>query len=223
MGQNTSYFFKFDVVVDKIIKSGEKATVDSKNLFWHQYMTNLMDPYSQSPSVFNMYAANGNLDANLNFIIPVYDNMPNEIIDEPEEEVTYKIDEKSNTIQLVPNAELKEILNEQKITNYSIVDANGKVLEKKDEKLATGYKLNILDTDKKTVKKTYTLIKKGDISGEGKINSKDAISALRYYVEMDKISGVFLTAADVNNDGKINPKDALCILKFYVDLEDIKL
>ena len=39
-------------------------------------MTNIMDPYSQSSSVYNMYAANGNIDANLNFIIPVYENMP---------------------------------------------------------------------------------------------------------------------------------------------------
>lgn len=39
-------------------------------------MTNIMDPYSQSSSVYNMYASNGNLDASLNFIIPVYENMP---------------------------------------------------------------------------------------------------------------------------------------------------
>ena len=223
MGQNTSYFFKFDVVVDKIIKVGEKASVDSKNIFWHQYMTNLMDPYSQSPSVFNMYAANGNLDANLNFIIPVYENMPNEIEDEPEEKILYKIDEELKTIQIVPDADLETILKEQNLTNYSITDSNGKTIEKKDEKIATGYKFNILDTDNKTIKKTYTLIKKGDINGEGKVNSKDAIFVLRYYVDLEKISGEFLTAADVNNDGKVNSKDALSILRFYVDLEDIKL
>lgn len=46
------------------------------SFFKHQYMTNIMDPYSQSSSVYNMYAANGNIDASLNFIIPVYENMP---------------------------------------------------------------------------------------------------------------------------------------------------
>ena len=76
-GQNTSYFFKFDVVGDKILKVGDAPyTVGSGSLFWHQYMTNLIDPYSQSSSVFNMYAGNGNLNATINFVIPVYNNMP---------------------------------------------------------------------------------------------------------------------------------------------------
>ena len=75
-GQNTSYFFKFDVVGDRILKSGETATVNTSNFYSHQYMTNIMDPYSQSASVYNMYAANGNIDASLNFIIPIYNNMP---------------------------------------------------------------------------------------------------------------------------------------------------
>ena len=208
-------------MVNKILKSGESATVESNDLFWHQYMTNLMDPYSQSPSVFNMYAANGNLDANLNFIIPIYENMPNEIIDEPK--IKFKIDEENNNIQLVPSAELKDILEEQKIVDYNIVDENGNISEKDSEKLATGYKLNILKNDKKTVEKSYTLIKKGDVNGDGKINSKDAISILKHYVDLEKISGTFLIAADVSNDEKVNSKDALSILKFYVDLEDINL
>jgi beta-N-acetylglucosaminidase len=76
LGQNTSYFFKFDVVGSKILKPGDPPyTVNTSSFFAHQYMTNLMDPYSQSASVYNMYAGNGNLDENINFIIPVYNNM----------------------------------------------------------------------------------------------------------------------------------------------------
>ncbi len=76
-GQNTSYFFKFDVVGNSILKATDGAKQVSKTLFFsHQYMTNIMDPYSQSSSVYNMYASNGNLDASLNFIIPVFENMP---------------------------------------------------------------------------------------------------------------------------------------------------
>ena len=77
VGQNTSYFFKFDVVGDSILKASDgQKNVSTSSFFSHQYMTNIMDPYSQSSSVYNMYAANGNLDASLNFIIPVYENMP---------------------------------------------------------------------------------------------------------------------------------------------------
>ncbi len=76
-GQNTAYFYKWDVVGTKILKAGETQTVSSSSMFWHQYMTNVQDPTSQSKSLFNTYGDNKLLDENLNFIIPVYNNMPN--------------------------------------------------------------------------------------------------------------------------------------------------
>ena len=76
-GQNTAYFYKWDVVGTRILKAGETQTVSSSNMFWHQYMTNVQDPTSQSKSLFNTYGNNKLLDENLNFIIPVYNNMPN--------------------------------------------------------------------------------------------------------------------------------------------------
>ncbi len=76
-GQNTAYFYKWDVVGTKILKSGETQTISSSNMFWHQFMTNVQDPTSQSKSLFNTYGDNKLLDEGLNFIIPVYNNMPN--------------------------------------------------------------------------------------------------------------------------------------------------
>ncbi len=75
-GQNTAYFYKWDVVGTSILKSGSTQTVSSSNMFWHQYMANVQDPTSQSKSLYNTYAKNGILDKALNFIIPVYTNMP---------------------------------------------------------------------------------------------------------------------------------------------------
>ncbi len=64
-GQNTIYLQKFDV------------NDEFKNdLFWHQYMTNVLAPYSESKSIYNGYQKSGLLDIAMNFIIPVYDNMP---------------------------------------------------------------------------------------------------------------------------------------------------
>ena len=67
VGQNTAYFYKFDVVDD-----------NSTGLFWHQYMTNIQDPSSQAKTLYNTYAKNNLLDLSLNFVIPVYNNMPSE-------------------------------------------------------------------------------------------------------------------------------------------------
>lgn len=65
VGQNTAYFYKFDVIDD-----GKNGT------FWHQYMTNIQDPSSQATTLYNTYAKNDMLDLSLNFIIPVYNDMP---------------------------------------------------------------------------------------------------------------------------------------------------
>ncbi len=65
-GQNTIYLQKFHV------------NPDSKDvLFWHQYMTNVLAPYSESKSIYNGYKKSNLLDTPMSFIIPIYDNMPN--------------------------------------------------------------------------------------------------------------------------------------------------
>ena len=65
VGQNTIYLQKFDVNDDR-----------GTPLFWHQYMTNVLAPYSESKLIYQGYKKNGLLDTSINFIIPVYNNMP---------------------------------------------------------------------------------------------------------------------------------------------------
>ena len=74
-GQNTAYFYKWDVVGEVILEKGNTVTISSNVCFNHQYMTNIQDPTSQASSLYNTYLDNGILDAKLNFIIPVYENM----------------------------------------------------------------------------------------------------------------------------------------------------
>ena len=80
-GQNTIYFTKWDVVGTKILKPGQTQTVtasstSSNQLFRHQYMTNIQDPNSQSSRLYNTYSDNDILEEALNFVIPVYNDMP---------------------------------------------------------------------------------------------------------------------------------------------------
>ena len=72
VGQNTIYLQKFDVNDEK---KGE--------LFWHQYMTNVLAPYSESKSIYNGYSNSGLLSSSMNFIIPVYNNMPEIPVESP--------------------------------------------------------------------------------------------------------------------------------------------
>ncbi len=72
VGQNTLYLQKFDVNDDR-----------GPNLFWHQYMTNCLAPYSESSGIYKAYQSNGMLNSSIRFIIPVYENMPKYMTDSP--------------------------------------------------------------------------------------------------------------------------------------------
>ncbi len=65
VGQNNIYLQKFDVIDH-----------NGDGLFWHQYMTNVLAPYSESKSIYNGYSKSNLLDLPINFVIPIYDNMP---------------------------------------------------------------------------------------------------------------------------------------------------
>ena len=63
-GQDTMYFQKFNCT--------------TYQRYTHQYMTNVQAAYSQSASMHKTYENCGALDSELNFKIPVYNNMPEE-------------------------------------------------------------------------------------------------------------------------------------------------
>jgi uncharacterized protein YgiM (DUF1202 family) len=72
VGQNNLYLQKFDVNNDR-----------SNTLFWHQYMTNCLAPYSESSGIYKAYESNGMLNSSIRFIIPVYENMPKYATESP--------------------------------------------------------------------------------------------------------------------------------------------
>ena len=65
LGQNTIYLQKFHV-----------NDTEGGELFWHQYMTNVLAPYSESKLIYNGYKNSDLLDSSISFIIPIYENMP---------------------------------------------------------------------------------------------------------------------------------------------------
>lgn len=73
VGQNTLYLQKFAVNNNY-----------PENLFWHQYMTNCLAPYSESVGIYKAYQSNGVLDSSIGFLIPVYENMPEVMTDSPD-------------------------------------------------------------------------------------------------------------------------------------------
>lgn len=82
--------------------------------------------------------------------------------------------------------------------------------------IGTGYTITIGD-------KKYTVVKKGDANGDGKINSNDALEVLKQSVNMITKKGCYLESMDANKDGKVNSADALLILKNSVGIENISI
>ena len=72
-GQNTLYLQKFDII-------------KKDKLYTNQYMQNLIAPGSEAVMLQNQYEKSDTLDSEFNFIIPLYENMPEEICEEPKNE-----------------------------------------------------------------------------------------------------------------------------------------
>lgn len=70
-GQSTLYLQKFDV------------DNSDGSLYYHQYMQNVSAAYSEGNTVRASYDVMGMLDSSINFVIPVYYNMPEEACPSP--------------------------------------------------------------------------------------------------------------------------------------------
>lgn len=63
----------------------------------------------------------------------------------------------------------------------------------------------------------YTIIVYGDVTGDGKISTKDALFIQKIALKKETdVSKEVLEAADVNNNGKVTTKDALAVQKYVL-------
>lgn len=237
-GQNTAYFYKWDVVGTEILKSGKTQTVSSSNMFWHQYMTNVQDPTSQSKTLYNTYVKNKIIDESLNFIIPVYDNMPTENampsgLTTDDGDLYYVNCTDGLAIRETPSTSGKKLGTLYKNTLVVMLEreckeANGYKWDKvKLSNGLTGYVASKYLTFKASgTLKVYRYEEDNIILVPGatldKID-KSATGELKTGGKI-KVNGKEYTAVvkgDTNGDGKTNSQDALEILKHSAGLKNL--
>lgn len=241
VGQNTAYFYKWDVVDDK-----------SNGTFWHQYMTNIQDPSSQAKNLFNTYANNNILETSLNFLIPVYKNMPYSCklptsIDKNIES-SYYIAGTGVNLRNGPSTENNaiSILNKDEIVTvleYNVGNNNGIDWARIQRENGTiGYVANKYLEQCNNIKKTKSVKIEGEfIISEPKISLSEIINTLEikdYRIQKDDgtdidINNLVTTGlkfstndkiynivclGDVNGDNEVDSLDALKILKHDVGL-----
>ena len=96
------------------------------------------------------------------------------------------------TVKVTPEVTVEELVKKLNTKNYSIMDKDGNVL--KEEKLATDYKIKVLD-------KTYTIIKAGDVNGDTEVDVIDLALVKRHLMETQKLTDNYYYAGMLQKNG----------------------
>jgi len=111
--------------------------------------------------------------------------------------------------------ELDEFAGNIQVTGGQVVIKNAKGEILSEGKITTGTSVVLQDKSGLPVIE-YQVVIRGDVSGDGKINSADALGIQRHIVESRVMEGAYLEAADINQDGRVNSLDVLYVQKHIV-------
>ena len=89
-------------------------------------------------------------------------------------------------------------------SNIGVVVKNPNGTQVTSGMIATGMKMTIT-TNGSTV--DYTLVVRGDVSGDGKLSAIDYVKLRNYLDGASSLSGAYLKGADTNGDGKVSALD----------------
>lgn len=208
--QNTLYFQKFNI------------TGNIYGDFSHQYMTNISAPKSESRSTYNSYSKIENiLDSNIEFVIPIYANMPeqasnlpiteNDIVEVSDiktliSELGYVV--KNNYIIVDLDKNRNVFTNEMSNKGMNVTVTN----ENNLEILGTG---DIITVTSGSTTETYTVVIKGDVSGDGKVKAYDYAKIKQYLMGSGSLDNAYKEAADYNNDNAVKAYDYK-LIKDYI-------
>lgn len=96
-----------------------------------------------------------------------------------------------------------------------VKDSNGKQITGKTN-VGTGYTVTINN-------KTYTIVKKGDTTGNGITDSADILAIQRLLIGKGTLDGAYEKAADTTNNNNIDSADILAIQRFLIGKGSISI
>lgn len=211
-GQYTVYAHKFNI-----------HPKSSSSLYVNQYMTNLKGPSGEASIAYNAYKNAGILGSPFIFYIPVFSNVDVPIDNSPGGSIGDSSNNTSNgmnTETILTSSGLK--INGSYLSGIeigsSLNDLNNKInalggsLSGVDlkSKVGTGMKINVTNGSET---KAYTLVVKGDTSGDGVVNALDLLQVQKGILGTYKMNEAQKLGADTSGDGKINALDLLQVQK----------
>ena len=201
IGQNTAYFKKFDIF------SLEDGTAI------HQYMQDIEYPVKEALQAYKNYSALGILAYSRTFIIPVYQNMP---------EIPTALPG-TTALSLVADAGKDMILSSSyKMTGDYIsgiqpgisleafktgfILGQGVTMTVNGDKVGTG--TTVVFT-KEGLTKTYTVVIRGDINGDSKVDVSDLLMIRNQILDTTTLTPSQMIAANIDGQGGIEIVDLL--------------
>lgn len=231
VGQNTLYFQKWNV------------TNNSYGNYSHQYMTNIMAPSSEGKTTANSYSKiSGLLDSSIEFIIPVYENMPTDTAVLPNVIDQAAIDSKKEEQKIIDISEVigksgyaihgdflvNVALGETAVNTISKLKATSSDIEVKiirngssifaNEILGTN---DIIQIKSGEMESTFRVIIYGDVNGDGRISAVDYVNIKNYIMGSSGLSSTYKEAADANKDGKITAVDYVNVKNYIMGTESV--
>ena len=217
-GQNTLYLQRFNVT--------------NRSTYSHQYMTNIAAPLSEAVSSYNAYNSIGKLNSPIEFLIPVYNNMPSNPSSLPTEVNKQQIEQlkKDTTFSEVMD-KTKYQLNSGYISGIAIGTTAGKMISSikvaggeasitTDGKSISGSEVlgtgDIIKISANGEEKSYRVVISGDANGDGKVTAVDYVKIKNVIMGSGDLIGSYSLAADVNNDGKITAVDYVNVKNYIM-------
>ena len=124
----------------------------------------------------------------------------------------YKID--GSNIKMTPTVSVNDI--KSKNPSAIIKNTSGADITGGTELVGTGYTVTIDGT-------TYTVVKLGDLNGDGYVDTGDSLIAKQVVLGKRSIDGIYKTAMDVNKDSYVDTGDTLVLKRVILKVGNITL
>ncbi len=97
--------------------------------------------------------------------------------------------------------------------SYKLLSSSSTDITTSVDLIGTGMQLDING-------KRFTIVVKGDVSGDGEILSNDTLLIKRHLVYLNRLNDAQVLAADVSGDGELLSNDSLLIARFLIGARD---
>ena len=124
----------------------------------------------------------------------------------------FKID--GDSLVMTPATNVKSI--KEKYAGAVVKKADGTDISGTEDSIGTGMTITIDG-------KTYTVVKYGDVNGDGAITPSDYVKIKNKIMGASSLNGAYERAADVNKDGTISPADYVKVKNHIMQVSSITL